>query len=390
MKIAQIVCTFRPHKAGIGEVAYYYADGLAQLGHEVHVFTPASKYVMNKPIVEKQFHVHYMPSHLERGHAAIMKGLTEQLKDFDVIHLHYPFFGAAIPVWLNIMWQRFRFRRGKQRQVPRFIITYHMDVRLPGMLKNPVALYQRMIMPLILRSADKVIVSSIDYIRCSAAGSFYKKNIRKFLELPFAADEMFQPKEHISANLVKKYQLKTDLPALLFVGGLDAAHYFKGLHVLLEATELIERDFQVLVVGKGELREEYEKKAQELGIQNRIQFLGFVPDEELVSLYQFAQACVLPSTTKNEAFGIVLLQAMACGRPIIASNLPGVRTVVHDKYNGFAVPPKNPYLLAEKIEKILFNEKLQREFGQNGLKLIQKKYNWKTIIANLEKLYRES
>ncbi|OGL88378.1 hypothetical protein A3H75_03430 [Candidatus Uhrbacteria bacterium RIFCSPLOWO2_02_FULL_51_9] len=92
------------------------------------------------------------------------------------------------------------------------------------------------------------------------------------------------------------------------------------------------------MVGTGELLNAYKKEAAHLGIADRVTFTGGVTDEELARWYAGARAEILPSTDRSEAFGIVLIEAMACGTPVIASDLPGVRTVVERVHGGVLVP----------------------------------------------------
>ena len=152
----------------------------------------------------------------------------------------------------------------------------------------------------------------------------------------------------------------------LFVGALDRAHYFKGLSLLLRAFKFVDSGSRqrrvrndtnvaapapdrdpvsgmtesprLVVVGTGELLNAYKKEAAHLGIADRVTFTGGVTDEELARWYAGARAEILPSTDRSEAFGIVLIEAMACGTPVIASDLPGVRTVVERVHGGVLVP----------------------------------------------------
>ncbi len=105
-----------------------------------------------------------------------------------------------------------------------------------------------------------------------------------------------------------------------------------------------------MVVGGGELLSQYKKEAARLGIAERVTFTGGVSDEELVRWYAGARAEILPSTDRSEAFGIVLIEAMACGTPVIASDLPGVRAVVERVNGGSLVPPGDEQALARALQ----------------------------------------
>jgi glycosyltransferase involved in cell wall biosynthesis len=98
---------------------------------------------------------------------------------------------------------------------------------------------------------------------------------------------------------------------------------------------------------------------------------------------------VLPSTTMGEAFGVVLLEAMACGKPVIASNLPGVRSVVDDGRDGLLVQPGDAADLGQKLELLLADVHGRSEMGLRGRKKVEDQYDWPLIVPRLEKLYAE-
>ena len=111
---------------------------------------------------------------------------------------------------------------------------------------------------------------------------------------------------------------------------------------------------------------------------------------KLVDYYNSANLLVLPSIDRSEAFGLVLLEAMACAKPVIASNLPGVRTVVEEGKNGLLVRPGQVDDLAKKILIVLSDESLQKQYGNYGYQLVQQKYQWSVIAQQLERIYVET
>ena len=95
---------------------------------------------------------------------------------------------------------------------------------------------------------------------------------------------------------------------------------------------------------------------------------------------------ILPSTDSSEAFGIVLLEAMACGKAVLASDLPGVRTLIKEGVNGYLLIPKNIVDIEEKLTKMMINTDLLKKYGANGRKLVEEKYSWKKIGQQLNEL----
>jgi glycosyltransferase involved in cell wall biosynthesis len=178
---------------------------------------------------------------------------------------------------------------------------------------------------------------------------------------------------------------------VLFVGALDRAHYFKGMPILLAALARLQQDphVRLLVVGDGDLRPAYQRQAQTLGVGDRVVFCGRVSDRELPAHYRLADLLVLPSTTMGEAFGLVLLEAMASGKPVIASNLPGVRSVVSDGVDGLLFKPGDVRDLAERIDTLLADPQRRQRMGERGRVKVEEKYAWPRVIPRLVKTYGE-
>ncbi|MBU1349804.1 glycosyltransferase family 4 protein [Patescibacteria group bacterium] len=368
-KIAQIICAFPPYEGGMGNSAYHFAKFLSKHGHDVTTFTPLdSKHLtgftvgkkincsntttFNKVIALKPF--------LKYGHGAFLPQLFWHLKNFDIIYLHYPFFGAAEIIWL------FKIIYGKKKKL---IIHYHMDVRWHSMLFKILSIPSRLIQNSLFKKADMVISNSLDLVKYGMVANFYKKHPDKFCEIHYGIDsEVFKFDDSKSYNNQQK--------TILFVGGLDSAHYFKGIEILLQAVSKLQiSNYKVLIAGGGDLQPKYEEQAKKLNVDNRVFFLGKVPNQKLPEIYQQADLFVLPSI-KNESFGIVLLEAMSCGVPVIASNLFGVRTVFQNNIQGLLVEPGNVDDLKNKIERVLFDDKRLEQMGMAARKWVRENYSW--------------
>lgn len=390
MRIAHFVSTFPPYQGGMGNVCFYQVKELAELNYQMTVFTP--DYGRDKFQTSNfNFQIVYLKSVLKYGNAAFIPQVTEYLKNFEIIHLHYPFFGGAEIIW----WYFLKPRKAK------LVVQYHMDFvppqslnlsRLAGIVLNG---YNRLLTPLIFRKASKILVSSNDYaLNSKIIRSFFLSHQEKFLEIPLGVNSQhFQPQDKKNKKLMERWQILPEELIILFVGGLDKAHYFKGVNVLLQATAKLKIKneklrIKFIVVGEGELRSKYEKLADELKIKDWVIFAGQVSNEDLPDYYNLADVFVLPSINHSEAFGLVLLEAMSCAKPVITSNLAGVRTVVENGTDGFLVKPRNPDDLVEKIKILLTNKELRRKMGQAGRKKIEEKYSWQEIVKELEKLYK--
>ncbi len=368
MKIAQIVCVYPPYGGGIGRVAADYSQILQRQGHEVKVFIPVNSQkenAMNPAVIR-------LKPWLKFGHGAFIPQLFCKLKSFDIIYLHYPFFGGAEIVWLT------KLLRGKN---PRLFIHYHMDVfGLPGpakILSWPSTLTRNSL----FKKAELVTCASLDYVKNSQISRLYRSYPEKFIEIPFGVEtDKFFP-----AASVKR----TGCPRILFVGGLDRAHYFKGVNILLRAlSELKSKNWQLDIVGRGDLKPAYQRQATAMGIADKVKFLDKVSNRELPKIYRQADLLVLPSINKNEAFGLVLLEAMASGLPVIASALPGVRRVFKDGIQGLLARPGDKNDLREKIMYLLNNGELKKRMGLAGRKLVKKQYDQKLIQAKIKNIFQ--
>ena len=191
-------------------------------------------------------------------------------------------------------------------------------------------------------------------------------------------------------ELLARYGLKVEDKVVLFAGGLDSAHYFKGVKYLIKAVSLAaDKNVKALIVGGGDLLPEYQNLAREYKLESRVKFTGYVPADTIVQHYNLGDVFILPSINNSEAFGIVLIEAMACGKPVIATNLKGVRSVVDTGVNGMLVEPKNSRDIANKIDIIFGNPETYSRFSRNCLETVARKYRWTTISENLEKVYQQ-
>jgi len=386
MKIAQIVCVYPPYAGGIGTSALQFAQTLSK-EHEVTTFTPLLKSengdagpntASDSATADSSNNIVRLRPLLRYGNGSMLCQLFRRLKKFDTIYLHYPYFGTAEIVWLYKIFHP----RAK------LIIHYHMDTAdLSGAAKI-LSWPARLIRNSLFNSAAAITCASLDYIENSQIARYYAAHKNKFQEIPFGVDtDKFKPTEKSNfASLPDADKIKN----ILFVGGLDKAHYFKGLSYLLEAAaHLPFSDWQLTLAGSGDLQPQYEEEAAKLGIARQVKFTGRLDGDGLTRTYQAADLFVLPSINSHEAFGIVLLEAMACGVPVIASNLPGVRAVFSDGIQGLICSPKNSEDLKNKIVRVLTDENLRQKMGRAGRELVLEKYSLEKVSAKLLQIFKE-
>jgi glycosyltransferase involved in cell wall biosynthesis len=298
------------------------------------------------------------------------------LRSFDLIHLHYPFYFGAETV----------LAAARVFGVP-YVITYHNDVELPGRLAPVPRLHHRLAGRRVLAGARRLLFTTREYGATSYAASLAGGPSAG--EMPNGVDvERFTPQAGGEA-LRRAIGVAPDGALVLFVGSLDRAHYFKGLPVLFEALRgLGDAAPALLVVGDGDLRPDYQRRVAQLGLGQRVHFAGKVGDADLPACYGAADVVVLPSVTRGEAFGVVLLEAMASARPVVASDLPGVRAVVRSTGGGWLTPPGDAPALGQAIATLASDPALRRTLGLAGRQAVVERYAWPAIGRRLEATYR--
>ncbi|MBU1164111.1 glycosyltransferase family 4 protein [Patescibacteria group bacterium] len=381
MKIAIIVSTFPPYLAGIGNVAYHQALNLSKLGYEVEVLTP--NYKERKLQVEKMsgFTLKKIPPSYTFGNAAFVPSIKGQIKKnkYDIVHLHYPFFGGAEFV--------------KVTKNQKLVLHYHMDTVGRGWKGLIFKLHRKIALPKIIKRAHKIIVTSNDYAKNSLLKDDLKNNPNKYVEIPNGVDiEKFSPAAK-DTELMSQLEIDPFTRVILFVGGLDSAHYFKGIEYLIKAYKLIKnteagKQTKLIIVGEGDLRPDYEDLAHQLNLFDHIKFTGKVEEIDLPKYYNISDMVVLPSIDQSEAFGMALIEGMACGKAVIGSNLPGVRSVIDDKQNGLLVVPKNEKDLAQKLDQLIVNADMAMQQGKAGRQKVEDEYAWDKFIQNIDQLYK--
>ncbi|MFN8377218.1 MAG: glycosyltransferase family 4 protein [Anaerolineae bacterium] len=376
-RVALVTATFPPYSGGTGRVCYENAKGLAQLGHHVDVFTAAGSVTASQPL--EGVTVHWLPAWGRIGNAPLTPELL-RLGHYDIVHLHYPYVFGQEMIWAQSF-----------QDDTRLVITYHQDLILNGLMGTAVRFHHAVLGDLILRRATRLIVTSLDYASASRVAPILNDCPSRVAEVANGVNaQRFRP-DLDGTSIRERYGWDSEDKVVIFVGGLDTPHYFKGVDHLIRAVAFIPDDrVKLLIVGDGDLRPKYEALAHSLGMNQRAHFAGHVTDDELPLHYAASDVAVLPSTTKGEAFGIVLLEAMACGKPVIASSLPGVRSVVDHDVNGLLAPPGDAGRLSEALMRLLSSAELRAQMGARGRFKVEQRYDWPAIISRLEDVYGEA
>lgn len=360
MKILQTPARFYPYVGGVENYVYYLSKELVKRGHEVKVVC-ANEPSGNADIEGiKVKRLNYIG---KIANTNITLSLPLHLNDFDVVHTHLPTPWSAD--WSAVV------SAIKRRPL---VLTYHNDIVGTGLAGHVAKVYNTTALKFLLKRAKKIIVY---HSKFSPHLQMYKKKIEI---VPAGVDiKRFQP----SDTRVKD--------TIFFLSLLDEFHKYKGLEYLLEALKTVKKEIpsvKLRVGGGGKLLDYYKRKADSLGLAENVNFVGEIAYEKTPEHYRNCNVFVLPSTSAaQEGFGIVLLEALACGRPVVSTSIVGAADDV-EKYNaGTIVKPKDPKALADAIVRILQDEKGAREMGKNGRELVEKRYSWERIAECMEEIY---
>lgn len=290
---------------------------------------------------------------------SFLRLFRKMARDADVIEIHVPFPLADAALLFS----------GYKGRV---VVAWHSDVVKQ---KKLLRLYKPLMMKL-LKRADCIITATKGHID----GSDFLPQFRgKCRVIPYG----ITPEDYLSVKrapvLTEKCNDKNSVK-VLFTGRLV---YYKGVDVLLRAFTRV-RGCELFLVGTGELEAPLKEFAAEHKMENRVHFLGFLPDEQLKQAYSDCDIFVLPSVVKSEAFGIVQLEAMVYGKPVINTSLPsGVPYVSIDGETGITVPPYDPEALADAINRLAADNELREKLGNNAAERVGKYFNEKNVIREI-------
>jgi rhamnosyl/mannosyltransferase len=171
---------------------------------------------------------------------------------------------------------------------------------------------------------------------------------------------------------------------LFFVGRL---RYYKGVNYLLEALRQLPRT-QLTIVGTGPKEQEWKERAKGLGVNERVTWLGDLPDAELKAYYRACDIFVLPCSERSEAFGTVQLEAMAAGKPVVSCDVKtGVAWVNRNEVTGLVVPPKDPTALAKAIRRLSDDPGLRARMGAAGQLRVQHEFSLDKMVEQVQSVY---
>ncbi|HVC23364.1 MAG TPA: glycosyltransferase family 4 protein [Candidatus Dormibacteraeota bacterium] len=353
---------------GVGEHVRHLASELGRQGHEVRILAPSAggreKVVegvipLGRPIP--------IPANGSVARISLSFHLSRKIREileaerFDVVHLHEPLM-PALPVTVL---------RTNREGVN--VGTFHAYAR-----QNLGYYYGRPLLRRLFRRLDGCIAVS------EPAKTFVSRYFpADYTVIPNGIDpEIFNPSVPPAPGIPSPTR-----QTILFLGRLEER---KGLGTLLDAYSLLRQvraDCQLVVVGNGPLRRGYQRRVEEEGVPD-VNFCGFIPEADKASYFTAADIYCAPNTGK-ESFGVILLEAMASGRPVVATAIDGFRQVISDGVEGLLTPPGDEAQMAATLARLLDDRGLRQQMGERGRRAAEG-YAWPLVADRVLSVYESA
>lgn len=368
MRVLQVNKLYHPVVGGVENVVKQLADGCQERGHDVRVLTATERgFGAHETVDDVPVHrVSSLGTVLSTPFAPTFPvHLAYAAADSDVVHYHLPNPLAVVSHLLV------------SPDTPT-VATYHSDIVRQARARR---LY-RPLLERFLSDVNRLIATSP---HLQAESQFLQPHTEKTRVVPLGIDIDSVTESPTAADT--KAVRPTDQPVVLFVGRLN---YYKGVKYLIRAIPRVNSDAAFVVIGDGPRRSALKELAASLEITDQVHFLGRVDDATRDAWYASADLFVLPSVEASEAFGIVQLEAMARGAPVINTNLPtGVPWVSRDSETGLTVPPRDADALAEAIDCLLADDELRLEFSRAAQERVHTQFTESRMVSETLNVYRK-
>jgi glycosyltransferase involved in cell wall biosynthesis len=369
IKIIHFGKYYPPDSGGIEAVTAGLAEGTASAGHEVSVVCFNKN---NKQLKDISNGVRIIRNRAKLVIASQPLGVRylywclAASRDVDIVHVHVPNALAAISALFV------------KRKV-RILVHWHSDVIEKGFL----GVLSRPLETLLLRRAKAIIATSEAYMRSSRSLSPF---LGKTIVIPIGIPDVTR-----RARCAVTPPLITDfLKGRRFVLAVGRLVPYKGFSILIKAVHRLPSDVAVVIVGDGPLRHQLQDEINAAGLCHAVLLAGYIPDDGLQTLFSTATLFCLPSVSRAEAFGVVLLEAMSHGLPVVSTDIKGsgVSWVNRHGISGLCVPPEDPVALGEACSKVLTSLSLREELSKGARHRYLTKFTRASEIAKTIDVYK--
>jgi glycosyltransferase involved in cell wall biosynthesis len=372
MRILQVSPYFDPYVGGQERYVRSLARALVDRGHIVEVYTSnfprGKKYEVMDGIKVRRFDILCRPLNNPISHTLPFH-LVKHCKDFDIVHAHNEHAATSLCC---------AFAKSHLK-IP-LVVTCHGQLRFDNLAKDLFErIYNKMVGSKLLKKTDKVItLSDSDRRYLHSLGV----PLEKIRVIPSGVDLARYNFE--LSNPRKRFRFE-EKQVVLFVGPLLKR---KGPQLLVKAIPFIikeQPDVVFVFVGKGNFKEEAEKLSWKLNVEKYVCFTDYIPDNQLRYLYQRSDLVVLPSI--SEGFPYTILDALAFSKPVVSTLIPCFEEYLSG--SALLVPPEDFKALAYAVTSLLSNEKLARNVGQRGHRLIETCFRWDLVVEKVLDVYYE-
>lgn len=356
----------------------YYVRNLAHAltvrGHGNTIVTVDTEGAANREVAEEGT-IYRCALNMSYHRGLISSELVVRLLNaggYDALHVHIPF-----PLGLETA-----VLGGHLHRVP-IVVTHHgmgyKDDRLYNLIAGA---YDRMYRLGSLHFADRIVFLTESY-----RGEIpLLPSLRKRSVVVHTGVDTVRFHPGVDRTYRHRYGFSPSDIVGIWVGSLSEHNRYKGVDYLIQALAHVDSAIKLLIVGDGPLLAELRCQAIQLGVSNRVRFTGSVPNEDLPRHLAASDFFALPSIRGPENAPLVVLEAMAAGKAIISSDLPGVREIVEDNRTGLLVAPRNASALAEAMRRLAVSQDLRTHLGQNG-RLKAEAHSWDICAARMEAVY---
>jgi glycosyltransferase involved in cell wall biosynthesis len=377
MHVVHIGKYFPPVAGGIENFTYDLLQALEGKGVKTTTVVHDDTSSTTQPLFsEKAGKVIRVRSYGQLLYAPVSPGFPLALKKVideekpDILHFHMPNTSA---LWALLF--------PSVKKIP-WVIHWHSDV-VPSAIDSRLSLAYRFYRPFeqkMLANANRIICTSQSYSKSSLPLRKWQDKCQ-IIPLGLNSDRL-QCRQEAKKNSGDDHDF-----LIVAIGRLT---YYKGFDILIQAAAQLKK-VRILIVGNGEQQSFLEKKICELGVEDKVTLCGYLPDEELYQLFNSADCLCLPSLERTEAFGLVLLEAMACGVPVVVSDVPGsgMSWVVTTAENGLLFPPGDSQKLIDAITYLMENNKKSRNMAKSGRKVFEERFHIDTIADQIIKTYSQ-
>lgn len=369
MKILQLGKFYPPDTGGMETALYNITEELNQRGIQCDVLC-ANKEKEYRNDLLNGYKVIRTSSYGIVASTSISPQMIRELKkiitNYDILHIHHPNPTANLALFMA---------NPKKQKV---VIHWHSDI-----IKQELELrFYKPLLIWMLKKADVIIGTSQKYIDESLQLKDFKN---KCVPIPIGIK-----KNDIGVDENKFEEIKVRFKNKKIIFSLGRFIYYKGFEYLIESAKYLPDNYVILLGGDGELKEKYEQIIRENGLSENVFLVGKIDQKDLGSYYEACDLFCLPSIAKSEAFGLVMVEAMSFGKPIVATKIKGSGTdwVNHNEITGLNVEPKNPEQLAKAFKTILENQEIYSKFSKNAFQRYLNEFTIETEIEKLIKVYR--